>query len=101
MILSVLERVIALSLLPPQGSYATLRILTELRMSLSFSEKEMEDWGISQDGSKTVWKKDEEAELPIGEKATDEIVKALHEHDEAGTLPLEAMSLYEKFITTE
>lgn len=99
--LSVLERVICLSLLPVEGSFATLRILMDLRLSLSFSEDEMKEWSINQDGIKTIWQVNGEAEIPIGEKATDIIVDALKKRDHEGKLPIEAISLYEKFIPTE
>ena len=37
--LSVLERLMALGALPAEGDYATLKILNQLKLSLSFSEK--------------------------------------------------------------
>lgn len=102
MILSVEERLILLSLLPVQGSYSTLQILTNLRMSLSFTEKEVKDWEISEvPGIGTRWEKNGENEIPIGEKATDIVEAALKKHDKEETLPIQAAGLYEKFITTE
>jgi len=100
--LSVLERVVCLSLLPQQGSFATLKVLHDLRMILSFSEKEMKEWGIKENPETkiTTWERDETKELPIGEKATDIIIEALREHDRKNSLPVQAMSLYEKFIPT-
>jgi hypothetical protein len=103
MILSVEERIVLLSLLPVEGSYATLKILTDLRMSLSFTEEEMKDWGIvNNPGSgQTIWKTNGETEIPIGEKATDIVEAALKKHDAEKSLPIQALDLYEKFITTE
>ena len=103
MYLSVLERVIALSILPRQGDYAMLKIRNTLELSLAFTEEEIKAWGISSDPEtgRTTWKDDVEAEIPIGEKATDIIVDALKKLNRDKKLPVEAMSLYEKFITIE
>jgi len=99
--MSVLERLVALGILPKEGDYATLKILTNLRLSLSFTEEEIKAWKIttSPEG-RTSWKDAVEAEIPIGEKATDIIVDALKKLDREKKLPAEAMSLYEKFIPT-
>lgn len=104
MILSVGERVIILSLLPVQGSFATLKILELLRMSLSFAEKELKEWGIEEiaegDKLRTYWETDGVVEIPIGEKATDIIVDALKKRDRENNLPMQATGVYEKFIQT-
>ncbi len=100
--LSVQERVLILSLLPNEGSYATLKILNQLRLGLSFTEEELKKWKITevpQEG-RINWETDGEVEIPIGEKATDIIVDALKKRDKADTLPMQAMSVYEKFIPT-
>jgi hypothetical protein len=96
--LSVLERIITLSVLPKEGDYATLRILQNLRMSLAFTEEEVKEWSIvSQDG-RTTWAMNGETDIPIGEKATDIIVHALKHLDKEKKLIENAMSVYEKFI---
>ena len=100
--LSVQERLVILSLLPNEGSFATLKILDQLRMGLSFTEEEFKKWGIvetAQEG-RVSWEEDGEAEIPIGEKAMDIIVDALKKRDKANTLPMQAMGIYEKFIPT-
>lgn len=100
--MSVQERVMTLSLLPSEGSFATLKILSQLRMGLSFTEEELKKWEITetpQEG-RISWETDGKTEIPIGEKATDIIVDALKKRDKAGTLPMQAMSVYEKFIPT-
>jgi len=99
--LSVLERVVALSVLPREGSYVTLRIMNDLRNSLSFTEDELKKFGISQNGGNTSWEIDGESEIPIGEKATDIIIESLKKLDKQEKLPAEGVSLYEKFIKTE
>lgn len=101
--LSVLERLMAIGVLPVEGDYATLKILNQLKLSLSFSEKEYEEFGIKVDieNDRTTWQNDGVAEIPIGEKATDIIVDALKERNRKKTLSADMMSLYEKFIPSD
>jgi len=100
--MSVIERLVALGILPKEGDYATLKILTNLRLSLSFTEEETKAWGITSDPEtgRTSWQENAEAEIPIGEKATDIIVDALKKLNRDKKLMAEGMSLYEKFIPT-
>ena len=98
--LNVLERLVALSILPKEGDFATLRILTQMRLSLGFTEEELKVWGITTDleTNQTRWQVNGEEEIPFGEKATDILVEALKQKNSSKSLPLMAMSLYEKFI---
>ena len=101
--LSVLDRLVVLMALPKEGDYATLKILTNLRMSLSFTEEEVKKWNIVYDpvlGSTTWDEKSGEAEIPIGEKATDIIVDAFKKLDSEKKLVPEMIDTYEKFIPT-
>lgn len=100
--MSVLERLITLSILPKEGDFATLRVLQSLKMALSFTEDELNTFGITSDPEtqQTHWEVDEDTEIPIGEKATDIIVEALKKLDSQKKLPEEAMGVYEKFIPT-
>jgi hypothetical protein len=100
--LSILERLVLLKVLPKEGDYASLKILTGLRLALSFSEEETKAWTIISDAAtgRTEWKENGEADIPIGEKATDIIVDSLKHLSREKKLPLEAMSIYEKFIPT-
>lgn len=102
MILSVEERVLVLSILPTEGSFATLKVLTQLRMGLSFTEEELKEWGIVEEpaAGRIGWETNGEAELPIGEKATDIVVDSLKKLDKGNKLPMQAMGIYEKFIST-
>jgi hypothetical protein len=100
--LSVLDRLVLLKILPKEGDYATLKVLTNLRLSLSFSEDEMKDWGITGDAAtnRTSWQVDGKADIPIGEKATDIIVDALKKLNREKKLSFDDMTIYEKFIPT-
>jgi len=100
--LSVLERLMVLGLLPKEGDYATLKILMNLRLSLSFTEAETKEWGIvgDKEAKQTTWETNGEADVPIGEKATGIIVDALRKLERDKKLPDQAMGVYEKFIPT-
>jgi hypothetical protein len=100
--LSLLERAVLMAILPKEGDFATLRVLTNLRMSLSPTEDETKEWGIVSrpKENRVEWKTNGEADIPIGERATDVIVDALKRLNGEKKLPLEAMSVYEKFIPT-
>lgn len=107
MILDISERLTLLTILPHEGDYASLKILNQLRLSLSFTEEEIKEWGIIGDPEKnmTSWANpnetdSQEAEIPIGEKATDIIVEALKKLDSEKKLPENALEVYEKFIPT-
>ncbi len=102
MILNVSERLTMLGILPKEGSFATLKILNELRMNLSYTEDEMKEWEIVDDkeAMKIYWEENGEADIPIGEKATGIIVDELRSLDKNKKLPELAMTVYEKFIPT-
>lgn len=91
-----------LSILPQEGNYANMRILSDLRMGLSYTEEETKKWTIQVDrDSQTIsWKEDGEAEIPIGEKATSIILDELRKLDKQNQLTAKLMPIYEKFIPT-
>jgi malate/lactate dehydrogenase len=102
MILNVHERLLVLGVLPNENNFATLKILDELRMNLSYTEKELEKWEIVVDNESNMvkWEENGEADIPIGEKATGIIVDQLRKLDKQDKLTLSLMSVYEKFIPT-
>ena len=98
--LTVLERLTALSILPKEGNFVTLKILQKLKESLALNEKEIKEFEIKQDNVQVVWnaKGNEEREIEIGEKATDLIVEALKKLDDEKKLTEQHFTLYEKFM---
>ena len=71
--LNVLERIIALGLLPEEGNYATLGIIQDLKKALSLTESEYKEFEVAQKGDQLTWneKGREEREVKVGEKAAD------------------------------
>jgi len=101
--LSVLDRVVILTILPKEGNFATLKILQELRMALSFTEKELKKFKITVDEElgTTNWEEGSgEVEIPMGEKATELVTQSLEAMNSANTLKVDMMDTYEKFIPT-
>jgi hypothetical protein len=101
--LSVLDRVILLTVLPREGDFSTLRILQDLKMALSFTEVEVKKFNIAvnPEVGNTTWENDEDIEVPMGEKATDIVVEALKELNRKKKLTLDMMETYEKFIAPD
>lgn len=104
--LSVHERLILGNTIPQEGNFATLKILRNLRMTLSFSEAETKKWAIESRDGQVNWRLvdakkkpiEQETEIEIGEKAKDIIVLALAKLNEDKKLTEQHFSLYEKFI---
>ena len=101
--LSVIERINLTGLLPEHSNYVTMKILTELKLALSFSEKEIKDYKIEQkqigEKMRIFWdtKKEREKEIPIGEQANIIIQNALKKVDKEGNVTEGLFSLFEKF----
>lgn len=77
-----------------------MKILGDLRMSLSYTEEETKEWGIeiNEETQMVTWVENGEAEIPIGEKATGIIMDELRKLDRENKLTTQAMPIYEKFI---
>lgn len=125
MLLTVFERLILLNVLPKEGDFTTLKIVRQLREDLSWTEEEhaalqfhtkcrdcghrMEltdqacpECGGGQDGQiHWITKAAQDAEIPIGEKATDIIVATLKALDEQKSLRDEHFTLYERFVESK
>ena len=98
--LNVLERILALGILPEAGNFATLKIVNDLKFNLSLTEAEYKEFGVQTKGDQMTWntKGAEEREIKMGEKATDILIEALKKLDKEETLTNQQVSLYEKFI---
>lgn len=98
--LKVFDRLMLLNILPTEGNFLTLKIVTQLRQDLSFTEEELKRFEIVQDGGSVTWNRiaDEPKEVAIGEKATDIIVEALKKLNDTKKLTMQHYKLYERFI---
>jgi len=111
--LSVLERIQLLGLLPKEGDHFTLKILRQLKESLSFSEAEHKVLQFKNGGEKYKddkgreqivpegqirWIKEADKDVQIGERATDIITEIFKKLNDQKKLPEQMFDLYEKFI---
>lgn len=100
--LTVLERLLALTLLPKEGSYTDLKLVREARENLSFTEDEHKLLMFREENGQTMWADVVEAkDIKLGLVAERKIQDALKKLDEEGKLTEQFMSLYEKFIEGE
>jgi hypothetical protein len=98
-----MARILLLNILPvpTECNVTTFRTITDLRMSLGFTEEEVAKYGIVVDNEHgTVkWESGEEVEVNIGPIATDMIVAKLKELNEAEKLtPDQIMVLWDLFV---
>lgn len=105
MLLGVLDRIRLLQILPKQGDFLTLRIIHELRQSLSFTEQETAEFGLEVDAEndRVRWNQQatREVDIPIGPRASSIVVTALTALDKAGQLTEDHLTIYERFIGSE
>jgi hypothetical protein len=107
MILTVKQRLLLGAILPNQGDFTTLKIITKLQQDLSFSEEEHKLLQFSTDAEKgfTHWnaaaEKDVQKDVPMGEKAQDIIKDALKKLNSEKRLQMDQLELYEKFCSDE
>jgi hypothetical protein len=109
MLLSVVERIVLMGVIPQESNYLNFKILTALRTDLSFSEKEMKDYKIAElknpkdpNQTQVVWdtKKEKKKDVTIGEKAMDIVVESLKRLDREGKINANNIPVYERFVVT-
>jgi hypothetical protein len=96
--LGVKERYQLLSILPPVGTFSTLRIVRQLREALSFSEDEIASFGITEANETARWERSADREFAFKPRALSVIVETLQKMDKEGTLPAALVGLAEKFL---
>jgi len=98
--LTVLERLFLLALLPQKEDMNILKIVRDLKGSLSLSEEEYKEFGVKVENDRTSWNKkgQEEREIPIGEVAMSVCVDSLKRANKEKILTEQHISLYDKFI---
>jgi hypothetical protein len=101
--LSVVERILALSVLPESGSLVTVRIVQDLKRALGFTEEEhaaLKFQEVRADGQppRLTWQPSVgETEIEIGVKAESIVRDALTKMDAEGRITAEYLSLCDKF----
>lgn len=96
--LSVMDRLLILNLdtMPKVGNIITMRIKQQLINDAGFSEQELKDFNIKQDGGNVTWNKDaEDKEIEVGEQALKMLTEAL---DKSENLNEAYISLYDKLV---
>jgi len=99
--LNALERVVVGMLLPKETSFASWKILNDLKNELSLSEKEVKAINMKEAANGQVtanWGAVKIKEITFGEVSEGWIVKALKELDKKEKLLNEHISIYKKFI---
>ena len=99
--LSIPERIGLLGILPEKGNFVTLRVVDEARRLLSFTEREIKDWGIvAAEEGRVSWnpQKAVDGDVKIGDAVRELIAKKLKELDEKEELLMAMYSLYERFV---
>jgi len=99
MIFSVAERLTLLATIPKEGSLVTLRILRDLLNNLSFSESEVGSLKFQDNPNGTIqWSPEGDIpkEVEIGPSALKIILEAFKKGDEAGTLSLMHLAIYDR-----
>ena len=100
--LNIAERLVLAGLLPDQGDIVTLRLVTDLRSRLLFTEEEMKEAGIVQDGTAMRWEPgcDLMKDVKIGSATRGIIVSALKKLNDDKQLTANHIPLYERFVET-
>ena len=100
--LNIVERLMLLNILPPEGSITVMKLLRVLKEELSFSEEENKALEFDQKEEQLFWKQDadivKDVKLEEGEIMTELIKKELKKLDDEEKLTEGHISLYEKFI---
>ena len=98
--LNVLDRILLLGALPKEGNFATLKIVRELRESLSFTDKENKELEFQHVDGGVKWNEGNEPnkEFKINDTAKDIIAEALKELDKQKKLTEYHFKIYEMFV---
>ena len=101
--LSIKDRIVLHNILPSEGSFVTLKIVRDLREALGFSEAEVAEFEIRQEGADVHWNADKavDKEVEIGPAAAQVIRSALSKLDQQQKLTPDLLGVYERFVGTD
>jgi len=101
--LNVHDRIMLLGMLnQTQSNWTTLRLIREFQGTIGFSQDDIDEFNLVQEGNTTSWSgeeanREEGFDLPDALRAV--IVAELQKLDAAGALTADHVSLCEKFLT--
>ena len=102
--LTVLERLLALGVMPKEGSYITLKVIRRGQEELSFTDEEIKKYKFVNKGegerTQTTWDSnvEQETDVKLGSKVKTLIGEELEKLDKDKKLTQEQFSLYTKFV---
>jgi len=100
--LTLMERLVALEMLPREGDWAGMKEVRKSREVLTFTAEEMEKFEVKQvEGGFVTWNGEGQAyitDLPLSEWATTNIQEALRKKNQDKKLTERDMPIYQKFI---
>jgi hypothetical protein len=99
--LALMERLVALELLPKEDDWAGMKEIRKAREVLSFTDDELKKFEVSQEGGYVKWNQEGQAyvsDLPLSEWATTKIQMALRQKNAEKKLTERDMPIYQKFI---
>jgi len=98
------ERFSLLAILPKEGNFATLKIVRQLRETLSLTEDEIKEYGVRMEGEQLLWTPEAaviEKEFEFGEFAEELMKKTLKELDKNDKLTERDITIYGKIVGEE
>lgn len=98
--LTILERLLALGVLPKEGSYITLKVIRRGQEELSFTDEEIKKYKFVNEGEQTRWddKVEQETDIKLGSKVKTLIAEELEKLDKDKKLTQQHFTLYQKFV---
>lgn len=97
--LTLKERITTISILPKEGSYATMTLKQDLFEKIKLKQEEIKDLNVKENDGALSWdgKKDKEKDYEISELETNLIKDELKKLDEAKKLNDDTINIYKKF----
>ncbi len=98
--LTVAERLTLVNTLAnTQGNLVTLRVVSELQAELGFSDAEVKDFDLRQEGNGYRWRENAPSkDIPINDTALKVIKAEFKKKDTAGEITLQLLPLAERFL---
>ena len=98
MVLTVLERIGAMGIIPQTGDVIFLRLRKDLIKKLSFNEDEMEAINLRIEGDKYRWDSEVEVDFDFSEAEFGILKEELLSRNKLRTLTEDHLTLYEKIV---